>query len=48
MISYNYVDNHFWKANGFDYNLNWLIIDYFGEKINNSKNRVIVIAFSIY
>lgn len=48
MVFYYQIDDYFCKLIGIDYNLLWLVIDHFQKMINDNKNQVIVIIFSIY
>lgn len=48
MMLYHQIDNYFpqsWSIRG---DLNWFVVDYFIQAIDNDKNQVITIAFSIF
>ena len=45
---YYYIDDNLCKARGIDYDFDWLVIDHFCEPINDGKDWVIAVSFSIY
>ena len=45
MMSYYYINNNFEKIDNIDYNLDWLIINYLYQVINNNKYCIKIIIF---
>ena len=45
---YYYINDNLNKTCGIDNNLNWFILNYFYEPINNNKDQVIIIFFLLY
>ena len=43
-----HVDNDFSKARDIDGDLNWLVINYLYESIDNDKDWVVIIFFPIH
>lgn len=47
IISYYYIDNHFYKTNNIDYDFKQFVVDHFGKKIKNDENWIIIFAFIV-
>ena len=47
MMPHNYDDNDFCKTRDNNNNLDWFIINYFLELIDNDKDWVIIVSFLI-
>ena len=47
-MSYYYINDNFCKAQGINSNLDWLVINYFCEPVDDDKDWVIAISLLIY
>lgn len=47
IILYHHVNNYLSQSLNFDGNFDWLIVYYFGQTVDNDKNLVVVVSFSV-